>query len=148
MVGQGWLFIAFNKRQCFIFFCTLQKALVNRPALSVFPPRDWPAKLELTLLNCAPSGMTNVHTMMCGACSIENAIKAALFTKKKKERNSIEFTKLELDTVMYNLPPGCPDLSILSFKVPIFVLKYRLHILDLHQVSILCLIFIAKDSIV
>lgn len=104
-----------------ISFAILQKALVNRPALSVFPSKDWPARLEHTLLSCAPPGMTYVHTMMCGACSIENALKAALYVKKKNERSSVQFSQFELDTVMHNNPPGCPDLSILSFKVFAFI---------------------------
>lgn len=77
--------------------------------------------LERVLLKCAPPCMYNVHTMMCGACSIENALKVAFYVKRKKDRgNSIEFSQYELDTVMHNTPPGAPDLSILSFKVITF----------------------------
>lgn len=79
---------------------------------------NWPDMLEDVLLNCAPPCMSHVHTMMCGACSIENALKVAFYVKRKKERgDSIQFSQFELDTVLNNLPPGAPDLSVLSFKV-------------------------------
>lgn len=108
----------FSKSRCLSFFCKLQKAVINRPALSVFPSKDWPDMLEEVLLSCAPPCMSYVHTMMCGACSIENALKVALYVKRKIDRgNSIQFSQFELDTVLNNAPPGAPDLSILSFKV-------------------------------
>lgn len=53
-------------------FCT---ALVNRPALGVFPAEDWPHRLKNSLLSVAPKGLTHVTTMMCGSCSNENAYK-------------------------------------------------------------------------
>lgn len=65
--------------------------------------------------------MTHVHTMMCGACSVENALKVAFYTYRKFERgNSIKFTQSEIDTVMCNAPPGSPTLSVLSFKVRVY----------------------------
>lgn len=74
--------------------------------------------LEQVLLHCAPPGMSHVHTMMCGTCSVENALKVAFFAKRKLVRgNSIKFTQFELSTVLNNAPPGAPHLSVLSFKV-------------------------------
>ncbi|XP_026329213.1 4-aminobutyrate aminotransferase, mitochondrial-like [Hyposmocoma kahamanoa] len=112
--------IGYNHPELFRLFANNPsnvKALVNRPALGVFPSKDWPCMLEQVLLSCAPPGMCHVHTMMCGACSVENALKAALYLKRKKDRgNSIQFSNFELETVLSNVPPGAPDLSILSFK--------------------------------
>lgn len=55
---------------------------------------------------------------MCGACSVENALKVAFYAYRKTERgNSTTFTQAELESVLYNEPPGAPMLSVLSFKV-------------------------------
>lgn len=50
-------------------------ALVNRPALGVFPGEDWPNRLQSVLMSVAPKGLPNITTMMCGSCSNENAFK-------------------------------------------------------------------------
>lgn len=59
-------------RNQMLFFIS---ALVNRPALGVFPGEDWPKKLKNSLLAVAPKGLNQVTTMMCGSCSNENAFK-------------------------------------------------------------------------
>jgi len=51
--------------------------LVNRPALGLVPPADWMEQLNEGLLSVAPSGLTGLQTMMCGACANEHAYKAA-----------------------------------------------------------------------
>uniref|UniRef100_A0A2H1VMX3 SFRICE_016808 n=1 Tax=Spodoptera frugiperda TaxID=7108 RepID=A0A2H1VMX3_SPOFR len=94
------------------------RALVNRPALGVFPADDWPRKLKDVLLSVAPPGLRHVMTMMCGACSNENAFKAAFILYCTRKRGGkTTFTKEEIRTALLNIPPGCPELSILSFKV-------------------------------
>ncbi|RZC39908.1 4-aminobutyrate aminotransferase, mitochondrial-like, partial [Asbolus verrucosus] len=91
------------------------KALVNRPALGVFPGDYWPGKLRDVLLAISP-GLPNVTTMMCGSCSNENAYKSMFITYRRKTRGeNIDFSDLEKDSCMINQPPGAPDLSILSF---------------------------------
>ncbi|KAI5633090.1 aminotransferase class-III domain-containing protein [Phthorimaea operculella] len=93
------------------------KSLVNRPALGVFPGMDWPQKVQSVLMSVAPAGLTSVFTMMCGSCSNENAYKAALIRRRTKERGgSKDFSNAENESVMCNIPPGAPDLSIMSFK--------------------------------
>lgn len=72
--------------------------------------------------------MAHVHTMMCGACSVENALKVAFFAYRRMQRGSVEFTQAELDTVMHNGPPGCPTLSVLSFKVRLLFLRSVHHL--------------------
>ncbi|XP_053625682.1 4-aminobutyrate aminotransferase, mitochondrial [Plodia interpunctella] len=92
------------------------RSLVNRPALGVFPGKDWPEKLKNVLLSVAPQGLNNISTMMCGSCSNENAYKAVFMWYRKKERGGkIDFTPEELSSCMTNQPPGSPNLSILSF---------------------------------
>lgn len=50
-------------------------ALVNRPALGVFPGEDWPQRLQSIFMSVAPKGLNQITTMMCGSCSNENAMK-------------------------------------------------------------------------
>lgn len=97
-----------------------QKALINRPALGVFPAADWPEKLRNVLLSVAPQGMTQISTMMCGSCSNENAYKAVFMWYRTKERGGkLDFTPEEMSSCMVNKAPGSPDLAILSFEVGI-----------------------------
>ena len=60
--------------------------------------------------------MNQVMTMGCGSCANENAYKQMFAWYNSKTRNSAAFTQLELDQCVMNKGPGCPDLSILSFK--------------------------------
>uniref|UniRef100_A0A3Q3W230 Uncharacterized protein n=1 Tax=Mola mola TaxID=94237 RepID=A0A3Q3W230_MOLML len=88
---------------------------VNRPALGILPPENFPDKLTESLLSVAPSGMTRVQTMACGSCSNENAYKAMFIWYRNKERGHSTPSHEDLTTCMINQAPGCPDLSILSF---------------------------------
>uniref|UniRef100_A0A336M3B2 (S)-3-amino-2-methylpropionate transaminase n=1 Tax=Culicoides sonorensis TaxID=179676 RepID=A0A336M3B2_CULSO len=92
------------------------KSLVNRPALGILPGSDWPAKLQSTLMSVAPKGLDMVTTMMCGSCSNENAYKAICMWYQKNRKGTSDFTQEEMESCMKNLPPGSPDLSILSFQ--------------------------------
>jgi len=91
------------------------KALINRPALGVYPAIDWNDRLKEVLLSCAPKGLDQVTTMMCGSCSNENAYKMMCFKYMDKVRGGRPFTKEEEDSCMINQLPGSPKLSILSF---------------------------------
>uniref|UniRef100_A0A3Q0SJY6 4-aminobutyrate aminotransferase n=1 Tax=Amphilophus citrinellus TaxID=61819 RepID=A0A3Q0SJY6_AMPCI len=88
---------------------------VNRPALGILPPENFPDRITESLLSVAPSGMTRVQTMACGSCSNENAYKAIFIWYRNKERGHSTPSADELNTCMINQAPGCPDLSILSF---------------------------------
>ncbi|XP_055844141.1 4-aminobutyrate aminotransferase, mitochondrial [Episyrphus balteatus] len=93
------------------------KTLVNRPALGVFPGKEWPEMLNSVLLPVAPKGLKNITTMMCGSCSNENAFKNIFIWYIRKQRGqNVKFTKEEMESCMINMPPGAPKLSILSFK--------------------------------
>lgn len=108
----------------FINHVKLQKTLINRPALGVFPSADWPQRLRNVLISVAPHGMQNVFTMACGSCSNENAYKVAMFSYRIKERGgSLDFNDEEMTSVMKNQPPGTPDLSIMSFEVNMVLQK-------------------------
>lgn len=93
------------------------QTIVNRPALGVFPGKDWPYMLKNVLLGIAPPGLSQVTTMMCGSCSNENAYKAMFIWYMKTQRGTgVSFTPEEQNSCMINLPPGAPQLSLLSFK--------------------------------
>lgn len=89
--------------------------LVQRPALGLLPPAEWGLKLEKTLMSVAPTGLTDVNTMMCGSCSNENAFKAAFIWYQTKMRGGPP-TEEDMISCMNNEAPGCPKLSILSFS--------------------------------
>ncbi|KAF5292602.1 hypothetical protein FQA39_LY13935 [Lamprigera yunnana] len=91
------------------------RSLINRPALGVFPGRDWIQKLEKVLMSVSP-GLPKITTMMCGSCSNENAFKNAFIAYRRKERGEKHFSREELESCMINQPPGSPNLSILSFQ--------------------------------
>lgn len=95
----------------------LSAALINRPALGVFPGADWPAQLKNVLMSVAPVGLTHITTMMCGSCSNENAYKNMFIWYRKHQRGEqVPFTEAEMTSCMMNATPGSPNLSILSFK--------------------------------
>ncbi|XP_064477476.1 4-aminobutyrate aminotransferase, mitochondrial-like [Ornithodoros turicata] len=88
---------------------------VNRPALGVLPPKNFVNRLRNSLLSVAPAGMQEVQTMSCGSCSNENAFKAVFIRHVALQRGGSPPTPEELHSCKYNLPPGAPKLSILSF---------------------------------
>ncbi|XP_034781909.1 4-aminobutyrate aminotransferase, mitochondrial isoform X1 [Acipenser ruthenus] len=90
-------------------------AFVNRPALGILPPENFPGNLLDALLSIAPKGLRKVQTMACGSCSNENAYKAIFIWYRNKERGNMKPTKEDLDSCLINQAPGCPEFSILSF---------------------------------
>ncbi|XP_034188252.1 4-aminobutyrate aminotransferase, mitochondrial [Osmia lignaria lignaria] len=95
-----------------------QRIMANRPALGLFPGLEWPCKLQDTLLQpcVAPKGLPCVFTAMCGACSNEHAIQMAFIKYAERRRRGKDFTDEEKKSAPCNKPPGCPELSILSFE--------------------------------
>eukprot|EP01089_Gocevia_fonbrunei_P015757 TRINITY_DN46_c0_g1_i1.p1 TRINITY_DN46_c0_g1~~TRINITY_DN46_c0_g1_i1.p1 ORF type:complete len:504 (-),score=125.41 TRINITY_DN46_c0_g1_i1:82-1593(-) len=90
--------------------------LINRPALGIMPPTEWPELLEQSFMRVAPKGMTEVFTMMCGSCANEGAFKAVFMAYQHKKRKGAPFTAEDLSSCMKNQEPGSPNLSILSFE--------------------------------
>ncbi|XP_072030974.1 4-aminobutyrate aminotransferase, mitochondrial-like [Amphiura filiformis] len=87
----------------------------NRPALGVTPSADYPLRLRKSLLAVAPKGLTQVQTMMCGACSNEHAMKQTYMWYRQRERGGPP-TQEDLDTCLVNKEPGCPPYKILSYE--------------------------------
>ncbi|OWF52737.1 4-aminobutyrate aminotransferase, mitochondrial-like [Mizuhopecten yessoensis] len=90
--------------------------LVNRPALAVYPPSDWSSRLKNALLAVAPPGLKQVQTMACGACSVEHSQKAMFIAYQRRQRGGRPPSQEELQSCVEGHAPGCPDLSVLSFK--------------------------------
>ncbi|XP_076626677.1 4-aminobutyrate aminotransferase isoform X1 [Colletes latitarsis] len=95
-----------------------QRIIANRPALGVFPGKDWPHRLKKILLQkgVAPPGLSCITTMMCGSCSNENAFKNIFIWYADCQRKGSPFTKDEMESCMINQAPGAPRFSMLSFK--------------------------------
>ncbi|XP_069124662.1 4-aminobutyrate aminotransferase, mitochondrial-like isoform X2 [Argopecten irradians] len=90
--------------------------LINRPALSVYPPSDWGSRLKNALLSVAPPGLNQVQTMACGACSVEHSQKAMFIAYQRRQRGGQPPSPEELKSCVEGRAPGCPNLSILAFR--------------------------------
>lgn len=88
---------------------------INRPCLGFLPPMQFMDRISNALLAVAPKGLTEVQTMACGSCSVENALKAAFFRYRDLQRGGAPPTAEELASTMYNKSPGSPSLSAMSF---------------------------------
>ena len=123
MVG----FVAFFQMQIPI---QMQTHFINRSAMGTFPGIDFPELIDKSLMAIAPPGMQHVQTMMCGACSDENAVKQAMihfmvrdntfraFISKSmqyKKRGGKKPTEEDLCSCMCNSEPGSPNLTVLTF---------------------------------
>lgn len=92
-------------------------AIINRPALGNFPPITWADTVRNAFLKVAPPGMDQVFTAMAGSDANETAYKAAFIWRRQQERGAqADFSPEELKSCMDNEAPGCPPLSILSFR--------------------------------
>lgn len=93
-------------------------ALANRPALGVFPGQDWEQLLTDAFLRVAPPHLDQIYTAQSGSDANEMAFKAAFMWKRAQERGgfNVAFSEAELSSSMNNRAPGCPNMSILSFK--------------------------------
>lgn len=57
-----------------------------------------------------------IQTMACGSCANENAYKAIFIRYNTLMRNGKDLSAEDMSACVMNQGPGCPDLSILSFK--------------------------------
>lgn len=89
---------------------------INRPCLGFLPPKQFLDRINNALLSVAPKGLTEVQTMACGSCSVENALKAAFIAYRDYQRGGKPFTEEELKSTLVNKEPGSPSLSAMSFN--------------------------------
>lgn len=59
--------------------------------------------------------MPNLTTFSSGSVSVESAFKAMMIAYQMEERGDRKITEEELNCALKNLPPGTPELSILTF---------------------------------
>lgn len=88
---------------------------VNRPCLGFLPPKQFMNRISNALLAVAPKGLTEVQTMACGSCSVENALKAAFMRYMDLQRGGSAPSEEDMASTVYNQSPGSPKLSALSF---------------------------------
>lgn len=63
----------------------------------------------------APTGLSHINTVMCGACANETAYKHAFMAYRRKVRGDDNFSQEEQQSCLRNQPPGSPKLAIMSF---------------------------------
>lgn len=80
------------------------------------PPLYLFDKLQKIINDVAPKGLNLIQTMACGSCANENAYKAIFIRYNSMMRGGKELNQEEMNECIMNKGPGCPDLSILSFK--------------------------------
>lgn len=68
------------------------------------------------MVKAAPKGLDYVQTMACGSCANENAYKVIFAYYNIKHRGGKPLTNEEMEQCVLNTGPGCPDLSLLSFR--------------------------------
>lgn len=88
---------------------------VNRPCLGFLPPKQFMDRISNALLAVAPKGLTELQTMACGSCSVENALKAAFMRYMDLQRGGAAPSQEAMTSTVYNQSPGSPKLSALSF---------------------------------
>jgi len=91
------------------------KFVVSRSSMGMFPPTKLTSLLEKPM-QIRPPGMDHIQTLMCGACAVENALKAAFTWQAWRERNGEGPSKLELDSCMDGILPGSTNRAILGYK--------------------------------
>lgn len=91
------------------------KMIVSRSSVGMFPPAKLPELLELPL-SIKPQGMHHIQTLMCGACTVENAFKCAFGYAADKSRNGGRPTEIELKSCMDGILPGSTNRVILGFR--------------------------------
>eukprot|EP01080_Neovahlkampfia_damariscottae_P005654 gene5654-9470_t len=94
------------------------EAVVNRPAIGVFPPSYWNELLEKSLMSVAPRGLTNLFTLASGAEAVEFAYKAVFtwFQQNQRGQKDPTPTAEDLEDCMHNRGIGVPDIQMLSFR--------------------------------
>ena len=92
--------------------------IANRPALGLYPPKNWETLIQKAFMDVAPPGLNNVQSTMCGSCAVEGAFKFAFMGRNAAKRGGTHVlpTDEELNSCLKNSLPGSPDFGILSFN--------------------------------
>lgn len=92
------------------------RALVDRPALGNFAGLDY-EQMQRDIIKYAPKGQKYVWNGLSGADANELAMKAVFFNYQSVKRGfDKDFTEEEKESCMKDLPPGNPELAVLSFR--------------------------------
>ncbi|EPX73309.1 4-aminobutyrate aminotransferase [Schizosaccharomyces octosporus yFS286] len=92
-------------------------AMMNRPALGNYPPKNWATMAQEGAIDFAPKGQKYVYYQMSGSDANEVAYKLAmLYRFNNLPRVNGDFTEEEKTTCMNNSSPGSPEVAVLSFR--------------------------------
>jgi 4-aminobutyrate aminotransferase/(S)-3-amino-2-methylpropionate transaminase len=98
-------------------FQKYDKFLVQRPAMGVMPPAEYPKLLSKLLLTVAPPELTDVYLSCgCGSSANVNAFKLAFLKKFFELKGTDKFTKEEEESVLLGHAPGAPNFSVIGFE--------------------------------
>lgn len=98
-------------------FQKYDKFLVQRPAMGVMPPSEYPKLLSQLLLKVAPPELPDVYLSCgCGSSANVNAIKLAYLKKFFDEKGTDTITKEEEESVLLGHEPGAPKYSVIGFE--------------------------------
>jgi 4-aminobutyrate aminotransferase/(S)-3-amino-2-methylpropionate transaminase len=89
--------------------------IVSRSSMGLFPPANLPDLLAKPL-EIKPPGMDHIQTLMCGSCTIENALKSAFGYQAYKDRGGDGPSELELSSCMDGLQPGTSHRVAMGFR--------------------------------
>jgi len=89
--------------------------IVSRSSMGLFPLASLPQLLAKPL-EIKPPGMDHIQTLMCGSCTIENALKSAFGYQAYKDRGGEGPSELELSSCMDGLQPGSVSRTAMGFR--------------------------------
>jgi 4-aminobutyrate aminotransferase/(S)-3-amino-2-methylpropionate transaminase len=93
------------------------KFLIQRPALGVQPPIEYPKLLHELIMKVCPDGMSEVYLSCgCGSSANVNALKFSFLKKFFELKGTDKITPEEESSILLGQEPGAPKFSVLSFE--------------------------------
>jgi 4-aminobutyrate aminotransferase/(S)-3-amino-2-methylpropionate transaminase len=93
------------------------KYLIQRPAMGMFPPQEYPKMLANLVSRFSPPGVSDVYfTCGCTSSANDNAIKIAYLHKFFQVKGSDKITPEEEKSVFQGSLPGAPNFAVIGFE--------------------------------
>ncbi len=94
-----------------------EKFLIQRPAIGVLPPAEYPKLLHEFLMKAGPDGLGEVYLSCgCGSSANVNALKFAFLNKFFENKGNDKISPDEENSILFGKEPGAPKFSVLSFE--------------------------------
>lgn len=98
-------------------FQKFDKFMIQRPAIGVLPPAEYPQLLNELILKVSPNGLSEVYLSCgCGSSANVNALKLAFLKKFFELKGNNNITPEEESSILLSKEPGAPKFSIMSFS--------------------------------